>query len=86
LFAGKDPNNTWLPSSTAIISTFLLQLLSGLIFIGSSGAMFWLAVGSSLASTMQVAEQDLTEADGERVRQRQVLPATGILSAQEETT
>jgi len=86
LFAGKDPNNTWLPSSTAIISTFLLQLISGLIFIGSSGAMFWLAVGSSLASTMQVAEQDLTEADGERVRQRQVLPATGILSAQEETT
>ena len=85
LYSGSDRNNPWLPSSTAIISTFLLQLLSGLTFIGSSGAMFWLAVGSGLASTMRVAEQDFTEAERVGVRRRRPVPATGILSTLEET-
>jgi len=85
LYSGSDRNNPWLPSSTAIISTFLLQLLSGLTFIGSSGAMFWLAVGSGLASTMRVAEQDFTEAERVGVRRQRPVPATGILSTLEET-
>ena len=84
LYSRKVRNSPWLPSSTAIIATFFLQLLSGLIFIGSSGAMFWLAVGSGLASTMQVDERDFIEATGEDRRQRAV-PATRILSALEET-
>jgi hypothetical protein len=85
LYSGKNRNNPWRSSSNAIISTFLLQLLSGLVFIGSSGAMFWLAVGSGLASTIQVAVQDFTEAETEGVRRQRTVSATGILSAVEET-
>jgi hypothetical protein len=66
LYLSKDRSSPWLLSSTAIISTYLLQLLSGLSFIGASGAMFWLAVGAGLA-TMRVREQAEAVETGARV-------------------
>jgi hypothetical protein len=43
-------------SSYAIILSFIFQMLSGLIFISSTGAMFWVAAGLGLASATKRAE------------------------------
>ena len=80
LYSGKDRNSPWSISSTAIISTYLLQLLSGLIFIGSSGAMFWLAVGAGLA-TKRVRER----AGVKEASPQAFVPFARVLSALEET-
>ena len=42
--------NAILVTSRTITLTFLVQLLSGLVFISSSGAMFWVAAGLGLAA------------------------------------
>jgi hypothetical protein len=56
LLSRKEAQNPLIITSTTIVGTFLVQLLSGLVFISSSGAMFWLAVGLGLASTMHSPE------------------------------
>ncbi|HEY1987109.1 MAG TPA: hypothetical protein VGG85_16965 [Terracidiphilus sp.] len=56
LYSRRKSHDPLLVTSTTIVVTFLLQMLSGLIFISSSGAMFWLAAGSGLAATMRSAE------------------------------
>ncbi len=80
LYSGRDRTDSWSISSPAIISTYLLQMLSGLIFIGASGAMFWLAIGAGLAAK-RVRERALTEAP----RPKAYVPFRTVLSALEES-
>ena len=48
-------------ASSTVVITFLMQLLSGLVLVNSSGAMFWLAVGLGLASARQTADAPVPE-------------------------
>jgi len=54
-------NDLTVVSSYAIVLSFIFQMLSGLIFISSTGAMFWVAVGLGLASATEKAELRLAE-------------------------
>ena len=53
---GRQKNNVALASCTTITVIFILQLASGLTFVSSSGAMFWIAAGLGLASRVPEAE------------------------------
>ena len=79
LYSRMDRTDVWSISSTAIISTYLLQLVSGLVFIGASGAMFWLAVGAGLA-TKRVRERASADVPSARA----FIPFRTVLSALEE--
>jgi hypothetical protein len=78
LYSGKDKRDPWSISCAAIVSAYLLQMLSGLIFIGASGAMFWLAIGAGLAAK-RVRESALAEAP----RPQAYVPFRTVLSALE---
>ena len=48
-------------SAYAIVLSFIFQMLSGLIFISSTGAMFWVAAGLGLACATKRAELRVPE-------------------------
>ena len=54
-----------LNASGTVVITFLLQLFSGLVFISSSGAFFWLAAGLGLACRRQLAGAEDTSSKTE---------------------
>lgn len=55
LYSKGASHDSSVVTASTIVTTLLLQLASGLIFISSSGAMFWLAVGSGLAAKAYAA-------------------------------